>query len=339
MKSIKTFGMVLLCLLLAVPTMAKKRISFAQALKSKMIQAKFEGSGKGHYGESISMVVRNASAQQLEVYIEAGRMLASRAPEKQNMVITQPLILVISPGQTRKGLLNAMCGEMHDGSPRKGTPYSYAAMAKSSVKGVASLIGEHDYQNVTAQNAVWALTDKNPIENIEGDDPVMVEILKSYVKKALGLEREKKEEFIPAFRRPSQNKEVKEEKKEEVPAFLRHSSTPNNEQANTNGTSDLRQPANGTSRERNYQPSPGSARIYTLKGRLPVQVPKAGKVQLVLCDPSGQILKTIRESEAPRAGKITFTYEVKQQAQLRGKYTVKALQDGEELKRMVYDLD
>ena len=71
-----------------------------------------------HYGECIDVRIKNNSATQLAVKLEAGTLLISTVNHAQNMLVTKTMYYILEPNQKYNGRVYAMCGELKKKSPR-----------------------------------------------------------------------------------------------------------------------------------------------------------------------------------------------------------------------------
>jgi hypothetical protein len=100
-------------------------------------------------------------------------------------------MVAIMPGATRTLNVQTMCIELHNHSPRSGDLFVLNNEANGHLAVLAELIAEKNYQNSTAQSAVWALTDNADLSDIYGTDTTMAGELASFVSKATGKPRAK----------------------------------------------------------------------------------------------------------------------------------------------------
>lgn len=163
----------LCCLMVAVTSMlfaqAPKVLEIEEAMKLKKIQTQIKGKG-GYNGKCIRLGVKNVSYEPVTVAVEVGRVFVSDDTTVQDLIVTQPLMVSVKPGETQYAEVFTMCTQSFNAGPKKAENFSIGKMATGNLKQLASLIGAKKYLSSTAQCAVWAVANNDPIENIYGTD-------------------------------------------------------------------------------------------------------------------------------------------------------------------------
>jgi len=160
-------------------------ISVEEALKKGFVKMHIAGSG-GHTGSVIRMKIDNLTARPLELKVEAGRRIDSKDSTEQDLLITKTELFTLGPRQSKKLKLNGMCCQAHHSSPDSGDGFLVGKMADSNLIKLASYIDKnHWYTESSAQEAVWVLSDNNPMESISGDDATG-KALQQFVSKLTG---------------------------------------------------------------------------------------------------------------------------------------------------------
>lgn len=162
-----------LILIFGTQTFAQERLDLNEALAQKLIEITPRGLG-GYQGKCLEIIIKNTSSQIVSLEIPAGQIFASEDSNIQDLVITQGQTLALSPNTQKRKQLYTMCTQAKNAAPSKGEIYSLGEMAKPSLFKLVSRIDQGNYQNSSAQSAVWAISDREDIRNVYGEDTSMV---------------------------------------------------------------------------------------------------------------------------------------------------------------------
>lgn len=174
-------------LLISLQTANADTLTLSQALKSNVLKCSFEGnSNSAHYLNPLQVLLINNENKMHTIVIETGQQFESSDSGLQNLVLVKRQVITLPPYQKKTSLLSAMCVEMHNGAPRSNIAYAEGKMATGFLFELAKLIDKQKYFDLAAQQAIWCLTDKLPIESIDGFDSAEVHDLMQLVSKATG---------------------------------------------------------------------------------------------------------------------------------------------------------
>lgn len=165
---------------------AQNRITLQEALNQKLVQIKIEGTG-GYQGQCINLAVKNTSHKVISLEVNPGQIFASEDSSVQDLITTAPAYLALSPGGIKQTRLYTMCTQSSNMSPGKGEKFSLGNMAEGYLLRLAEKIARGKYQNSTAQSAIWAVANRDPIENIYGRDTTMVRAVAEVVSEARNI--------------------------------------------------------------------------------------------------------------------------------------------------------
>ena len=155
-------------------------IDLNEAIEKGLIELEALGAG-GHSGECLKVKLKNLQKKDLEITIPAGMVFEANDSSLQNLMIVKEETLLVEKGKTRIAKLHSYCVEAWDGSPGEGTPFRLGKMAVGNLLAFAQFLSaEKHYNNEYAQNAVWAVSDEDRLENI--GDPALAK----HVAKLLG---------------------------------------------------------------------------------------------------------------------------------------------------------
>ena len=176
----KILGLFLFFVSFSACSYASDTLRLADALKSKILKIKAVGNG-GFSGEALKLHLENTGSQDLLLRIDAGQIFKSEDEAAQNLMVTQTAFAEIAPKGKKEKNVWTMCIESHDHSPYANSSFSVLGMASGDLLKLAKMIDEKDYQNSTAQSAVWAITNGASIKDIYGTDLKMAQSLANFV--------------------------------------------------------------------------------------------------------------------------------------------------------------
>ncbi|MEL6671014.1 MAG: hypothetical protein AAFR61_02450 [Bacteroidota bacterium] len=159
---------------------AQSRLSLSEALAKNWVQVQARSLG-GYQGQVLQVLVKNLSRQVLNLEIEAGHQFKSQDQSEQDLIVTAPAFLAIGPGRQKATSLYTMCTQAKNMAPKKGSIFSLSTLATGPLLELVSRIAEKDYQNSTAQSALWSITNKLRVQEIYAEDTSMVRDLAEIV--------------------------------------------------------------------------------------------------------------------------------------------------------------
>lgn len=176
----KILGLFLFFAFFSLSSYAKDTLGLADALKNKILKIKAVGNG-GYSGEALKLYLENTGSQDLLLRIEAGQIFRSEDEAAQNLMVTRTAFAEIAPKSKKEKNIWTMCIESQDHSPYSQSAFSVLGMASGDLLKLAKMIDEKNYQNSTAQSAVWAITNGASIKDIYGTDVKMAQSLANFV--------------------------------------------------------------------------------------------------------------------------------------------------------------
>lgn len=142
----------------------------------------------GHADECIEMNIENLAGKEVILRIEAGREMNSGDSTMQDILITRQYEFLLSATEKATLKIFGMCMRARKRSPAKGSRFTVGKMADSLLVQLARFIDKFNYRKPASQNAVWVLSDGNPLESIHspGNDaiaPKLMELMHRLTKK------------------------------------------------------------------------------------------------------------------------------------------------------------
>ncbi len=186
MINVLKYGLILV-LLLSFQNLifANDKITLQQAVESGKIRLKAKGNG-GFMHKSLNLNLKNNTAENQVIIIPAGQTFRCLDEGAQNLMATEEIEVILASYATKILDLYTMCIESSDHSPSKGDGFEISEMATGGLLKLVNFISKNNYRNSTAQSAVWAITNRRPIQEIYGVDIDMVTEIAQIVSETTG---------------------------------------------------------------------------------------------------------------------------------------------------------
>lgn len=188
MKKIKKNPALLLLFFVfnSIPIFAKT-ISFGEALVNKKITYTARGnSNSTHYLEPIILEITNNSNEIFNINIENGDEFFPTDTNIQNIVITEPNLIVLQPKEKQSVKLKGMCTERYNSGGNKETIYTFSPNKNEQLTKLANFISTKKYQTSAAQYAVWSLMNNYDLNSIYAADSIEENNLKKFMASLTG---------------------------------------------------------------------------------------------------------------------------------------------------------
>lgn len=129
-----------------------------------------------HFGKCLSLEVRSLIDSFVVIELEPGQLLMPEQDSVQIMMITQKLEMPLYPKGYNATRIYAMCTQIHMYPPNIETSFRIGKMAEKKMIELANFFSKNHIQNMHAQHALWAYTDKVALEelSIYGADSISI---------------------------------------------------------------------------------------------------------------------------------------------------------------------
>ena len=199
----RAFFLFLVIVLGTTNVLTASSINLLEAKNSKLVSVKAIGIG-GFQGECLKLSIKNSTPKKQSIEVSPGLIFTSLDSTSQNLIVVENYIVALNPGENKTIAIQTMCIQAKRHSPSTGVLFALNKEATGHLAALSDLIAKKNYQNSTAQSAVWALTDGNEISEIYGMDTIMAGTLASFISKATGRPRARlimpKEHYIYAIK-------------------------------------------------------------------------------------------------------------------------------------------
>lgn len=179
-------------------------ISISNAMRQGWVKTKITGRShdslsadfSSYYGSCLLLDIKNISNKALSLELENGRFLETLDTNEQRMIVTRQELISLLPGKRKLIPVYAMCTQMHDHSPGEGSLLAMGPMAEGKLLQLTNFIGKNNYQDNCAQQAIWAVTDGNSLENLYSENQQELKSLQQFVSTLLGIPMPKETQRI-----------------------------------------------------------------------------------------------------------------------------------------------
>lgn len=159
--------------------------AFAELLKNGTITLTGTGLGR-HMGESVSVVVRDASGRGVRNAIPAGWVLQAGDAGVQDLMLVRIEPFDIAPGGSVTVSCRAFCVEANDAGPGEGAVFLAGRLAAPRLVELAEFINTGQYPDDAVLFAVWATTGDRPLSSVRSDDMQAIAPLRRKVAELTG---------------------------------------------------------------------------------------------------------------------------------------------------------
>ncbi|MFN6036900.1 MAG: hypothetical protein ACK452_00400 [Bacteroidota bacterium] len=143
-----------------------RSLTIDQAIKLKAAKVKVNRV-IGYSGKCLSLSVLNLTDDSLYLLVTPGWVFDSDDSTKQDLMVIKEFMFAMDGGQSKLGDIFANCCQMKKLSPT-GSKFSKTKTAKLELRSLAEFLNENDYPSNVVCNAVWAISDNQPISSICG---------------------------------------------------------------------------------------------------------------------------------------------------------------------------
>lgn len=169
-------------------------VNLSDAVKQKKIEAKVCWKGmesmqsvSRRHGTNIKIMLRNLTSGNLNIEIPSGFMFTPLDSSKQNMIITDELIVILEPGKQKINYAHGYCCEATDGAPEENEVYLIKKPAEDKLKKVAQYIGSNNLSGYGVQRAIWCMSNNHDLWGINTGDTTATKKLIKYIAEIKGI--------------------------------------------------------------------------------------------------------------------------------------------------------
>lgn len=147
---------------------AKKLISVKAVVNTKSTHGYAQNT---HSGDCIELHVKNIASSYQEIQLQPGQFFNPSDTSMQRMLCTTKKIFHLKPGQETSMLITAFCSQAGKSAPSLETTFKIKHKAADKLLQLAQFINEKNYKSAYAQQAVWIVSDNQPVNYLQNNDP------------------------------------------------------------------------------------------------------------------------------------------------------------------------
>jgi len=138
---------------------------------------------KGGYGDqSIVLRITSSHRKDVELLTPAGTVFFTKDEDHQILITVEEELIAIGKEQQRKKILDGYCTEASDGVPGAEMAMNYQPTQREKLQHLANFLNRHRGIDPHAiQEAVWCVSDGNPLSYIHGEDAKKTKLLTQFV--------------------------------------------------------------------------------------------------------------------------------------------------------------
>lgn len=145
-------------------------IDFHQAIAQKIISVNPISNGK-YSGKSVQLKIENKTARKMVVKIPALTTYLPENEDEQTLIQVEDMIVEIDANESNQVLVPAFCSELSDRSPQKERQFAIAKSKNEKFRKLSNYISNNPVSKYNYQEAVWAISDNQSINNMTVDTP------------------------------------------------------------------------------------------------------------------------------------------------------------------------
>ncbi|MGB0422990.1 MAG: hypothetical protein ACPGED_01650 [Flavobacteriales bacterium] len=162
------------CLLFLLSTPVYS-FSLQQAIQAAVISSKFKGTYQSS-GQAIKATLTNLKEEKTSIEVEPGISFVN--PNVQDILITEPQIIVLNPGETKDVYFTGYCMEPLNSVPQESDVFQLM-QPDDIYQALISELDGNNYDTGLIQEAIWALSEDFPLYGVyEEEDPGSEALLK-----------------------------------------------------------------------------------------------------------------------------------------------------------------
>lgn len=145
-------------------------IDFHEALSKTMISVEPVSNGK-HSGKSVQLKLNNLTTKRIAVKIPALTTYLPKNNEEQTLLQVEEMIVELNQNEVKQILVPAFCSKLRDRSPKRGGVFFIGKSENDKFSKLAEYIQKNPQSKYNYQEAVWAISDNQPISHMRIETP------------------------------------------------------------------------------------------------------------------------------------------------------------------------
>ncbi len=182
--------------LFCISAAEKQKLDINLAVKNNTVSLTMLGNDAStHYYEPVLANINNSSDSFLEIDMPAGTLLEPANDAEQTLMVTEDLMVNLTPKQSKMIKVKAMCTEPWDRAGSASSVYSLKVNKNDTLIKLAKYISSNKYFTSCAQSALWTLIKRDRLTEVYGADTIEQKNLRTFLNKYAGLPMPKPSEY------------------------------------------------------------------------------------------------------------------------------------------------
>jgi hypothetical protein len=142
----------------------------------------FKGNSESpHYYQPLSISLINLTDESLVIKVPVGQTFVSSSTDHQDVIVTKEEMITLSRKGSEEKVLFGMCIQQSNAAPDENETYNLGKITSGNLLELCTEIQSRKAFHSIGQNAIWALTDHNELNDINGYDKKEATHLKTFV--------------------------------------------------------------------------------------------------------------------------------------------------------------
>lgn len=186
MKNRVIIPLLLVAILVGSAT-SEDALDLHQAVKSGQVGMVSRSSGE-YQGEAVVIEIENRTDRTQKLLLPAGTLFKADSEPDQDIIVVQEQYIALGPRERSTWMVRGYCSQMDDSSPEEGSQFTMVMTEREDLKKLIEKCKGINYDDEMLQQAVWSVTDLEPVSSIYSDEPSESTALRQAVAEITGLE-------------------------------------------------------------------------------------------------------------------------------------------------------
>jgi hypothetical protein len=140
----------------------------------------------GHSGHCLQVNAENLTARPVTLRIPSGWRFGSKDSTQQDLLVVGDQVLALAPNGRASVTCRAFCCEAGDASPSFASAFDEGRLADERLVKLAQHLAASSYPEQAMQQAVWTVSNDNPISAVDADEGAATLALRQYLSALTG---------------------------------------------------------------------------------------------------------------------------------------------------------
>lgn len=145
-------------------------VDLATAISQGKVFAELTSNGT-YSGKSVKLNLRSNSSTSMKIRLPAGTIFKPSTEDEQDLILLQEEFIVLQPKSQTMNEISAYCMQASDRCPENGGKFKLGKNSNANMDKLITFLKTNSVSEEVLQDAVWAISDGNPISNINVSVP------------------------------------------------------------------------------------------------------------------------------------------------------------------------